>query len=266
MPHLQTWLHHAQRTPTPAELHVTDLIEVRESGWRIRNIPYERRTQAVKLAAVETTPEVIAILPPSERNEALCLAAVQRIGWLIRNLTPAERTQAVLVAAVRRESTSLFFLPPEEQTFELRLMALKQIAGFPPDTNHTAEQIIWAALRKTGYALQFLRPEERTRDLRQVALQQCPKAIAHISAQEAAADPPFARWIQENWIQRLMLHKAFDDRSAAVRWSQDLVAAMAGQEAPPGPCPVDHAGAAAIAPPPAPAHPPQPPTRARPRA
>ena len=78
------------------------------------------------LAAVQQDGNALKDVPEEKKTEAICLAAVSKHGGALRYVTADKQTEAVCLAAVQQDGLALFNIPEDKQTEAVRLAAIQQ--------------------------------------------------------------------------------------------------------------------------------------------
>ena len=89
------------------------------------SLPWERRTEAVSLRAVETWAGNLKYVPEDVLTEEICLAAVRKDGELLERVPEPLRTRRVCLAAVNHYGWALESVPERMRTREICRAALR---------------------------------------------------------------------------------------------------------------------------------------------
>lgn len=125
---------------------------------RINNIPANRRTGAMYLAAIENDEDSLLDVPNRYCTPEFYLSAVKANGKAVQYVPKSECTEEMAITVVQRNGRDIQCLPPFRQTQAICLIAVKQ----------------------SGRALKFISHEERTEIVCRAAVQEYYGAMYYV--------------------------------------------------------------------------------------
>jgi hypothetical protein len=146
------------------------------------------RTEAEYIKCIETTSRSIhrlKNLPYDLRTQAICLAAVKRNGQVFRYVPYELRTVEICLEALQRWDKAIQFIPAELLK-NATIRGLQEIKGGNGMRTKTEQEYL-EIVRQDGYALQYVPWERRTAKLCLAAVQQNDWALHYVPVELQAA-------------------------------------------------------------------------------
>lgn len=131
------------------------------------SLPYDRRTEAVSLRAVETWEGNIKYVPEEVLSKRICLAAVRENGEILERVPERLRTPDVCLAAVQNRGLALEYVPEKLRTRRICSEAARndcRALDYVPQARHT-RRLYRKALEKDALAIRHFKPELLTREM-----------------------------------------------------------------------------------------------------
>jgi len=101
------------------------------------DLPFERRTEAVSQAAVNSDVQHFLYVPEKARSDELVLSVLQKRGDLISAVKPDRITPKMCMTAIENDGLAVTWIPKEKMTYGLAAKAIEQncwaLAHLPDD-------------------------------------------------------------------------------------------------------------------------------------
>jgi hypothetical protein len=141
-----------------------NLIEGRIS---FQDIPTDKRTPEICLAAVNHYGIALQYVPEKMRTAEICLAAVNHYGIALQYVPEDKRSPEICLAAVSRSGEAIIHVPEDKRSPEICLAAVSRsweaIIYIPEDKR--SPQICLAAVRESGGAIIYIPKHERSPEI-----------------------------------------------------------------------------------------------------
>jgi hypothetical protein len=156
---------------------------LQKNGLKLGEIPEEKRTTALCLAAVTQNWKALQYVPASKQTETLCRVAIDKNWRALEYMQPgAEWTENLCLAAVIQDRQAFQYLPLLLLTETFYLKAVKQdwraLECIPEEK--LSEIICLKAIEKDWWALLKIPAERRTETLYLAAIKQDGEALQYV--------------------------------------------------------------------------------------